>query len=71
MAKFGGIALNKGDMFTVYLDGNMMTICVIGSYKEEYTGEEMVILAVVSQDNLVHVPADDLDLLFPQKKYIN
>lgn len=67
----GGIALDKGDMFTVYLDGNMMTICVIGSYKEEYSGEEMVILAVVSQDNLVHVPADDLDLLFPQKKYIN
>ncbi len=63
--------MNKGDMFTVYLDGNMMTICVIGSYKEEYSGEEMVILAVVSQDNLVHVPADDLDLLFPQKKYIN
>ncbi|PKM77355.1 MAG: hypothetical protein CVU90_07850 [Firmicutes bacterium HGW-Firmicutes-15] len=63
--------MDKGDMFTVYLDGNMMTICVIGSYKEEYSGEEMVILAVVSQDNLVHVPADDLDLLFPQKKYIN
>jgi hypothetical protein len=71
MVKFGGIALDKGDMFTVYLDGNMMTICVIGSYKEEYSGEEMVILAVVSQDNLVHIPADDLDLLFPQKKYIN
>ncbi|MDD3363989.1 MAG: hypothetical protein PHZ03_03330 [Syntrophomonas sp.] len=63
--------MDKGDMFTVYMDGNMMTICVIGSYKEEYSGEEMVILAVVSQDNLVHVPADDLDLLFPQKKYIN
>jgi hypothetical protein len=71
MGKFGGIALNKGDVFTVYMDGNMMTICVIGSYKEEYSGEEMVILAVVSQDSLVHVPADDLDLMFPQKKYIN
>jgi hypothetical protein len=53
------------------MDGNMMTICVIGSYKEELSGEEMVILAVVSQDNLVHVPADDLDILFPQKRYIN
>lgn len=58
-------------MFIVYMNGNMMTICVIGSYKEEYSGEEMVILAVVNQDNIVHVPADDLDLLFPQKKYTN
>ncbi|MDD4801496.1 MAG: hypothetical protein PHF24_00945 [Syntrophomonas sp.] len=63
--------MDKGDMFIVYMNGNMMTICVIGSYKEEYSGEEMVILAVVNQDNIVHVPADDLDLLFPQKKYTN
>jgi len=63
--------LNKGDLFTVYLEGNVMTICVLGSYMEEYSGEEMLILAVVSQDNMVHVPADELDILFPQKKYLN
>lgn len=63
--------MNKGDLFTVYIGGNMMTICVLGSYKEEYTGEEMVILAVVSQENMVHVPMEDLDMLFPQKKYVN
>jgi len=71
MANYGGIALNKGDLFTVYMDGNIMTICVLGSYMEEYTGEEMVILAVVSQENMIHIPADDLDMLFPHKKYIN
>ena len=63
--------MNKGDLFTVYVDGNTMTICVLGSYKEEYTGEEMVILAVVSQDNMVHIPADDLNMIFPQKRYVN
>lgn len=63
--------MKKGDMFTVYLDGNMMTICVLGFYNEEYTGEEMVILAVVSQDNMVHVPVDDLNGLFRPQKYIN
>ncbi|HCF71909.1 MAG TPA: hypothetical protein DER33_10070 [Syntrophomonas sp.] len=63
--------MKKGDMFTVYLDGNMMTICVLGFYNEEYTGEEMVILAVVSQDNMVHVPLDDLNGLFRPQKYIN
>jgi len=67
----GGVALNKGDLFTVYLEGNVMTICVLGSYMEEYSGEEMLILAVVSQDNMLHIPADDLDMLFPQKKYLN
>ena len=63
--------MNKGDLFTVYMNGTTMTVCVLGFYNEEYTGEEMAILAVVSQDNMVHVPADDLDILFPQKKYLN
>jgi len=63
--------LNKGDLFTVYMDGNIMTICVLGSYQEELSGEEMVILAVVSQDNMVHVPAEDLSKLFPRLKYVN
>jgi len=71
MANYGGIALDKGDLFTVYMDGNVMTICVLGSYKEEYSGEEMVILAVVNQENMVHVPANDLNMLFPSKKYNN
>jgi len=63
--------LNKGDLFTVYMDGNIMTICVLGSYQEELSGEEMVILAVVSQDNMVHVPAEELSKLFPRMKYTN
>ncbi|MDD4171671.1 MAG: hypothetical protein PHQ94_05480 [Syntrophomonas sp.] len=63
--------MNKGDLFTVYMDGNIMTICVLGSYQEELSGEEMVILAVVSQDNMVHVPAEDLSKLFPRLKYVN
>jgi hypothetical protein len=70
MANYGGIALDKGDLFTVYLDGNAMTICVLGSYTEG-SGVEMVILAVVGQENMVHVPIDDLNALFAKAKYIN
>ncbi len=61
--------MDKGDLFTVYMDGNMMTMCVLGSYQEELSGEEIVILAVVSQENTVHVPADELNKLFPRMKY--
>lgn len=63
--------MNKGDIFTVYIDGNVLTVCVLGFYKEEYSGEEMVILAVVNQDNLVHIPASDFQAIFPHKKYLN
>lgn len=63
--------MNKGDLFTVYMNGAMMTICVLGFYNEEYSGEEMAILAVVDQDNLVHMPIEDLEALFPQKRLIN
>lgn len=63
--------MNKGDIFTVYLDGAVMTVCVLGFYNEEYSGEEMVILAVVNQENMVHVPLDDIEALFPRSKYIN
>lgn len=63
--------MNKGDLFTVYLNGSTMTVCVLGFYSEEYSGEEMVLLAVVGQENMVHVPLEDLEALFPQRKYIN
>lgn len=63
--------MNKGDLFRVYLDGTMMTICVLGFYNEEYSGEEMAIIAVVNQENMVHVPREDLDILFPRSRFIN
>jgi len=63
--------VNKGDLFTVYMNGTIMTICVLGFYNEEYTGEEMAILAVIDQDNMVHIPLDDLEAFFPQKRYVN
>ncbi len=61
--------MNKGDLFTVYMDGNPMTICVLGSYQEELSGEEMVILAVVGQENMVHIPAEDLNSMFLRAKF--
>ena len=63
--------MNKGDLFTVYLNGSTMTVCVLGFYNEEYSGEEMVLLAVVAQENMVHVPLEDLAALFPKRKHIN
>lgn len=63
--------MNRGDLFTVYMEGTMMTVCVIASYKEEYSGEEMVILAVINQDNMVHVSLEELEYLFPRSKSLN
>ncbi len=63
--------MNRGDLFTVYLNGVMITVCVVGTYHEEYTGEEMAVLAVVSQENIVHIPLTELDALFPAKKYLH
>ncbi|MGI5912288.1 MAG: hypothetical protein ACOX6E_06900 [Syntrophomonadaceae bacterium] len=63
--------MNKGDFFNVYLNGVMMTVCVLGFYNEEYSGEEMAIIALVSQDNMVHVPLEDLEVLFPRNRVIN
>ena len=66
---YGGLAVNKGDLFTVDLDGQIMTVFVLGSYQEENSGETMLILAVVNQDNLLHVSAEDLDRLFSIDEY--
>ncbi|HBK54161.1 hypothetical protein [Syntrophomonas wolfei] len=63
--------MNKGDLFTVYLNGVMMTVCVLGFYSEEYSGEDMVILAVVNQDNMVYLPLGDLQALFPRLKQLH
>jgi len=49
----------------------MMTVCVLGFYNEEYSGEEMAIIAVVDQENMVHVPLEDLEALFPRRRFIN
>jgi len=61
--------MNKGDLFTVDLDGKMMTVCVLGSYQEETSGEKMLILAVVNQENLLYVSAQDLGRLFSIDEY--
>ncbi len=63
--------MNKGDLFTVYLNGVMMTLCVLGFYSEEYSGEDMVILAVVNQDDMVYLPVEDLQALFPRLKQLH
>jgi len=63
--------VNKGDLYTVYLNGVMMTVCVLGFYSEEYSGEDMVILAVVNQDNMVYLPLGDLQALFPRLKQLH
>ncbi|NLV16431.1 MAG: hypothetical protein GXY50_04370 [Syntrophomonadaceae bacterium] len=63
--------MNKGDLLNVYLNGVLMTICVIGSYKEEYSGEEVVVLALVSPDNMLHVPLSDLNAFYPVRKVYN
>ena len=67
----GGTTMNKGDLFNVYFNGKAVTICVVGFYNEEYSGEEMVLLAVVSQDNMVHLSKDDLGALFPRQRLVN
>lgn len=71
MGEYGGIGVNKGDLFTVYLNGVMMTLCVLGFYSEEYSGEDMVILAVVNQDDMVYLPVEDLQALFPRLKQLH
>ncbi len=63
--------MNRGDLFTVLYNGVLVTICVVGTYLEEFSGEEMAILAIVTQDNIVHMPVNDLDALFPGKKYLH
>ncbi|MGI6452177.1 MAG: hypothetical protein ACOX0E_01650 [Syntrophomonadaceae bacterium] len=63
--------MNKGDIFSVYLDGVLMTVCIMGFYREEYTGEKMVILAVLNQENLVHVPFDEVAALFSGNGYLH
>lgn len=63
--------MDRGDLFTVYINGTMITVCVMGTYQEEYSGKEIAILAVVSQDNIVHIPLNELNAIFPSKRGIH
>ena len=62
--------MNRGDLFTVYLDGVMLTVWLLVLIMKNIR-EEIAILAVVSQDNLVHVPLQELNALFPAKKFMH
>ncbi|HWP96800.1 MAG TPA: hypothetical protein VN426_08105 [Syntrophomonadaceae bacterium] len=63
--------MHKGDLFTVYMEGVTMTVCILGFYEEEFSGKEMVVLAVVDQESMVHLPLNDLEVLFPRSKNLN
>jgi hypothetical protein len=71
MVIYGGIILNKGDIITVYYDGEVMTLCVLGFYNEQHSGEEMVLLALITRDNLLHVSLEDLESMFFNKRNFN
>ncbi|NLU48814.1 MAG: hypothetical protein GXX09_00145 [Syntrophomonadaceae bacterium] len=63
--------MDKGDLFTIYLDGVQTTVFVVGIYKEECSGEDMVVLAVINNDNLLHIPLTDLNTFFAARNYVN
>lgn len=63
--------MDKGDLFTLYLDGIQMTVCVVSIYKEELSGQQVVVLAVIDRDNLIHIPLADLNSLFSTKKWVH
>ena len=63
--------MDKGDLFTVYLDGVQMMVCVVGVYREDLSGEDVVVLAVIDKDNLIHVPLAELNSVFSTTKYVN
>lgn len=65
------MALNKGDILTVYLDGEIMTLCILGFYYEESSGEEMAILAIINRDNLLHISLENLESIFTSSKHLN
>ncbi|ADI02534.1 MAG TPA: hypothetical protein GXX39_03630 [Syntrophothermus lipocalidus] len=63
--------MDKGDLFTVYLDGVQMTVCIVNIYKEEPSGRDVAVLAVIDQDNLIHIPVSDLKAFFASKQWAN
>lgn len=63
--------MNKGDFFTLYWDGIALTVCVVGFYQEEKTGEDIVVLALVQQENLVRIPLDQLEEIPVEGKLVN
>ena len=48
-----------------------MMVCVVGVYREDLSGEDVVVLAVIDKDNLIHVPLAELNSVFSTTKYVN
>lgn len=63
--------MNKGELFSVHLDGTKLTVCVVGFYQDEDIGEEVVILAVVNKDQMLHIPVNDLHVGPPLSRQLN
>lgn len=63
--------MNRGDIFTVYMEGAALTLCLIGSYREDYSGEEVAILALVNQDDLMYIPVWELERIFPHRNQLH
>lgn len=55
-------------MFTVDIEGKMVTVCMLGSYSAAGSGAEMIILVVVNQDDMLHISAEDLERLVADDK---
>ncbi|MDH7498000.1 MAG: hypothetical protein QHH05_06100 [Syntrophomonadaceae bacterium] len=63
--------MHKGDLFTVSMDGVEMTVCVVDIYREEESGEDVVVLAVIERDHLLRVRLEDLKPFLPESGDLN
>jgi len=52
--------VNKGDLVDININGQKMTVCIVGFYVDDDSGEEVALLVVVPPESLLHVPVDNL-----------
>lgn len=63
--------MNKGDLINIYFNGMTITVCIVGFYVEEVSGQEIALLAVVPPDSLFHIPTSDLASILNSSRLLN
>ncbi len=63
--------MDRGDLFKVCINGIEKLVCIIDQYTEPESGQEMLVLALIDNENVVRVPAFEIEPLFINSRQMN
>lgn len=54
--------MERGDLISINLQGKEVLFCIVGRYKDQEDGRDIIVMALIDPEQIVHVKSDILGI---------